>query len=854
MKQRRGIRAGMPIDRAALSQISRYDYSQQSFQPDAPTHEAAAPAAESHPAGDPENNSFEGAIEQNSSPPDEPVTTGDELQRVTEAAQAAAAHKEWAEASLYAERMRALGPEQPTGYHLGSWALGISGRFDEAEAVLREAERRFPDDAWPFEQAAWLAQALGLRDATIEHAERARKRFPERIAGYLVGANALHGTARFDEAETLLREAAARFPDEAGPLEEMAWAAQAQAKWSIAIEYADQLRARFPERQPGYMIGVYSARAAARFDAAEGLLRDAEARFPGEAWPLQERIELAQHRGDWAGTIMWSEKLRKQFPALPAGYHAAIRGLCRTHRFDEAEELVRDSMDRFPEAPWPYEEGAQLAQTRADWSAAYSRWTALRTRFPANIIAYTGPAQTAQWQGDLALAEKLWAEAEAAFPDQPEPALGHALVPSLGFYSTASELLESSLRLQEVSNRFPYFREAYLARTKLLRKLGKLEEAAAVISAAATYLPDDLEIALERGRLCSGPAESIQRFEEIVERFPDAVEGYIALASALAAIRRFADADSLCEAAMQRFPNARQPLLQYATNAMLREDWDDAVDRWANAEARYPGDNEIARGLFEARSAQIGSSDSHAATAIPDARTVRPINESSVSLQEMLADFESLGGTGQGCEFGLVQREVGAEPLGLLRWSHMIYTSLLDALDSGFAGIGDDAQTEVLIEGPEPEYVIADRRYGFSVHTFISPDSIPREKMISNGCSRLRFLRRKLLEELEIGNKIFVYKIAERNLSLEEAQLLHSKLRGYGPNTLLYVRYEDDDHPTGTVERIDDGLMIGYINQFSLTPEGEARRPAMESWIRICTEAHRVWRERAQRQQQAVTG
>ena len=37
----------------------------------------------------------------------------------------------------------------------------------------------------------------------------------------------------------------------------------------------------------------------------------------------------------------------------------------------------------------------------------------------------------------------------------------------------------------------------------------------------------------------------------------------------------------------------------------------------------------------------------------------------------IVTQFESLGGTGHGCEFGLFQRHFGAEPLGLLRWADL---------------------------------------------------------------------------------------------------------------------------------------------------------------------------------------
>jgi hypothetical protein len=109
-------------------------------------------------------------------------------------------------------------------------------------------------------------------------------------------------------------------------------------------------------------------------------------------------------------------------------------------------------------------------------------------------------------------------------------------------------------------------------------------------------------------------------------------------------------------------------------------------------------------------------------------------------------------------------------------------------------------------------------------------------------------LRRKLLEDLERGEKIFVFKIAERNLSASELARLHAAIRAFGPNTLLYVRYADAANPPGTVRKQAPGLLIGYIDQFSLAPSGEPRTPSMSCWTDICSQAYRLWR----RDQEAV--
>ena len=59
---------------------------------------------------------------------------------------------------------------------------------------------------------------------------------------------------------------------------------------------------------------------------------------------------------------------------------------------------------------------------------------------------------------------------------------------------------------------------------------------------------------------------------------------------------------------------------------------------------------------------------------------------------------------------------------------------------------------------------------------------------------------------------------------------------------LLYVRYEDPDHPNGTVELAAPGLMIGYMDRFKITVDGQlSASPPSASWLAVCKSAHALW-------------
>jgi hypothetical protein len=196
-----------------------------------------------------------------------------------------------------------------------------------------------------------------------------------------------------------------------------------------------------------------------------------------------------------------------------------------------------------------------------------------------------------------------------------------------------------------------------------------------------------------------------------------------------------------------------------------------------------------------------------------------------------MMQFESLG---ENCEFGLVQRRCGAEPLGLLRFASAPLPVLLAGLSARFEGVGDPEQTEVRISDNRQEFLVVDKRYGFNYHPWVlvgeaDPDEIRRRE-----AKRLPLLRRKLMEDLEEGNKIFVYR-GMRRLPQPLVLRLVAAMQEYGPTTLLWVELEDANHPTGTVEALTSGLLKGYIDRFA--PGENAHALSLDAWIAICRNA-----------------
>jgi hypothetical protein len=200
-----------------------------------------------------------------------------------------------------------------------------------------------------------------------------------------------------------------------------------------------------------------------------------------------------------------------------------------------------------------------------------------------------------------------------------------------------------------------------------------------------------------------------------------------------------------------------------------------------------------------------------------------------LSDKKLMFEFQSLG---EDCEFSFIQRRFGAEPLEMLRFTATGLDELLAGLKSGFSAIGDPDQTYFEV-APNKEVWCVNRKHRFYWHTFLDHATTDLVEAERQTCKRHQFLRRKFFEDMGEGRKISIYK-RRAHVSFEEVEALYKSMREYGPTTLLWVVERDDDHEPGTVERLADGFLKGYIDTF--TTFGRARFGS-DVWLSICRNA-----------------
>jgi tetratricopeptide (TPR) repeat protein len=488
---------------------------------------------------------------------------------------------------------------------------------------------------------------------------------------------------------------------------------------------------------------------------------------------------------------------------------------------------------------------AESALESQQWSELRGLGQRLCDEYPENSKGPRFAAIAAREEGDLEVAEKLLTAAIELFPDVDELAVEHAWVAVKREDWPAAEERWARVRARE-----PHNVSAYLWAAFALRREQRYEAAEGLIGQAMVLFPEEAQpsldyasIALERGDFEAARG----RYDHVRQSYPNEPMGPVGLGIALTRLNRLEEADKILAAAKLAYPEQVDAAIHYALVAQERRDWAEALRRFSQARRNFAKEPQLALGVAtalahlgefdvaerELEAARHGFSDDVAGV-LSLSELARHLSEqpNERHLQrELLARFESLG---DNCEFGLVQRRFGAEPLGLLRWSGTCPADVARALRSRLEGVGDPNNTSLELYNGQ-EYFIKDTRGWFEMHTFIRAGQAPYELLYEQQLRRLQFLSRKLIEDLLEARKIFLYKPRDGRITEQEIEEIHAATRGYGAVTLLVVQLGGTAHPDGSVVPLSDGLLLGYLARVSTNAVQE--EITYDSWYRLCLNA-----------------
>jgi hypothetical protein len=201
---------------------------------------------------------------------------------------------------------------------------------------------------------------------------------------------------------------------------------------------------------------------------------------------------------------------------------------------------------------------------------------------------------------------------------------------------------------------------------------------------------------------------------------------------------------------------------------------------------------------------------------------------------ELAGCFECLG---HNCEIGTVQRALGAEPLGLLRFAGNVTHRLAEGLRDGFSKI-TAASTHIFVRNdPGPVFKVHEENYYLWYSTGRAPGETNAAAVHAEQWRKFSFLQRKFVEDLKCGEKIFAVSRPEP-MTEPEALALFCALNLHARNTLLWT-LPGDPARAGEVEQLAPDFLLGHLGAL----EPVTFYASTDAWLSVMVNAYRLKKE-----------
>jgi len=211
-------------------------------------------------------------------------------------------------------------------------------------------------------------------------------------------------------------------PDE---MMDAAWAAMGREDHDEALQLWQALREHFPELADGHVWPLQILWQIGRLDEAEAMAAKSAAQFPGHPELAVQRAWIATMQRRWDEAAERWAAVRRHAPERVEGYVSGARSLWQSGRFDDAETVAAEGVQRFPGDIEAMAEHGWTATAREDWPEALRRWTLVHNVSPKRIDAQARLIQALRMVGRLDDCEAMVTASLAAHPDEPDLVIEH---------------------------------------------------------------------------------------------------------------------------------------------------------------------------------------------------------------------------------------------------------------------------------------------------------------------------------------------------------------------------------------------------------------------------------------------
>jgi tetratricopeptide (TPR) repeat protein len=274
-----------------------------------------------------------------------------------------------------------------------------------------------------------------------------------------------------------------------------------------------------------------------------------------------ERARNAADRHDWLEALSCWEAVLTSDPSYAVAYAGAGNALRELGRLDEAERILGDGAERFPDSGAIAVARAWLANARHNWPEALSRWERLRERFPENPWCCFGNINALRGAGRPDQAEELIVIAESILADSKQRGLNGktALAAEMALAKARQDWNAVRATAQKMNSAdTTRSAHAFLALSQACFHLGNADEADGAASQALSMDPTLTEAVVVRAWVATerGDGEAaLAYYRKLAELAPGAVRWRLKVIQLLNRFGRVHDALSELDKVRAQWPN-----------------------------------------------------------------------------------------------------------------------------------------------------------------------------------------------------------------------------------------------------------------------------------------------------------
>ena len=281
---------------------------------------------------------------------------------------------------------------------------------------------------------------------------------------------------------------------------------------------------------------------------------------------------------NWGEAVKCWALMRKKFPEHPRGYFSGAEALKENKKFEAADALVLEGLQKFPKEPELYRQYGAIATRWGKWPEAVKRWALMREKYPQKPHGYFGGARALKEQGFFEAADALALEGLQKFPKEPE------LYRQYGAIATCQENWpEAVKRWALMREKYPQKPHGYFEGARALKEQGFFETADALVLEGLQKFPKEPELYNQYGDIAvrlKNWEEAAKRWALMREKCPQKPHGYLGGTRALKEQGFFEAADSLILDGLEKFPGETDLYLEYLDVAYRQKNYTELARRY----------------------------------------------------------------------------------------------------------------------------------------------------------------------------------------------------------------------------------------------------------------------------------